>query len=139
MRYYDFLNPSVNFMGPGCVKELGHRCELLNMKKPLIVTDDFLAGVENSPVAQTLAALQEAGIESVMFTGVEPNPKIENCYDGLKVYKDNGCDPIITVGGGSSHDCGKGIGIAATHEKNLREYAGIETLEHPLPPPPSSR
>lgn len=39
MRYYDFLNPSVNFMGPGCVKVLGVRCKILNMKKPLIVTD----------------------------------------------------------------------------------------------------
>ena len=134
MRYYDFLNPSVNFMGPGCVKELGHRCRLLNMKKPLIVTDDFLAKVENGPVAQCLEVLKEAGIDSVIFTGVEPNPKIENCYDGLKNYKDNGCDSIITVGGGSSHGCGKGIGIAATHEKPLGEYAGIETLDNPLPP-----
>lgn len=134
MRYYDYLSPSVNFMGPGCVKELAHRCQLLNMKKPLVVTDEFLAKVENGPVAQSLAVLQEAGIESVVFTGVEPNPKIENCYDGLKVYQDNGCDSIITVGGGSAHDCGKGIGIAATHDKPLREYAGIETLDNPLPP-----
>ena len=62
MRYYDYLNPSANFMGPGCVKDLGHRCELLNMKKPLIVTDDFLASVENGPVAQSLASLKEKGI-----------------------------------------------------------------------------
>lgn len=54
MRYYDYLNPSVNFMGPGCVKELGHRCELLNMKKPLIVTDDFLASVENARLPRAL-------------------------------------------------------------------------------------
>mgnify|MGYP000023840355 FL=1 len=98
MRYYDYLNPSVNFMGPGCVKELGHRCELLNMKKPLIVTDDYLVSVENGPVAQSLASLEEKGIESVIFTGVEPNPKIENCYEGLKVYQENGCDSIITIG-----------------------------------------
>ena len=134
MRYYDYLNPSVNFMGPGCVKELGHRCELLNMKKPLIVTDSFLVSVENGPVAQSLASLEEKGIESVIFTGVEPNPKIENCYDGLKVYRENGCDSIITIGGGSAHDCGKGIGIAATHEGYLADYAGIETLTNPLPP-----
>ena len=134
MRYYDYLNPSANFMGPGCVKDLGHRCELLNMKKPLIVTDDFLASVENGPVAQSLASLKEKGIESVIFTGVEPNPKIENCYEGLKVYQENGCDSIITIGGGSAHDCGKGIGIAATHEGYLADYAGIETLTNPLPP-----
>ena len=42
MRYYDFLCPSVNFMGPGCVSILGERCQILNMKKPLIVTDEYL-------------------------------------------------------------------------------------------------
>lgn len=134
MRYYDFLNPSVNFMGPGCVKVLGERCKLLNMNKPLIVTDEFLAKLENGPVAQSVASLEAAGIEYVIFTGAEANPKVQNCYDGLEMYKANGCDSIITVGGGSAHDCGKGVGIAATHDKHLTEYAGIEKLENPLPP-----
>ena len=134
MRYYDFLCPSVNFMGPGCVSILGERCQILNMKKPLIVTDEFLANLENGPVAQSVASLEAAGIEYVIFTGAEANPKVQNCYDGLRLYKENGCDSIITVGGGSAHDCGKGVGIAATHEKDLTEYAGIEKLENPLPP-----
>ncbi len=134
MRYYDFLNPSVNFMGPGCVSVLGDRCKLLNMNKPLIVTDDFLASLENGPVAQSTASLEAAGIPYVIFTGAEPNPKVQNCYDGLKLYRDNGCDSIITIGGGSAHDCGKGVGIAATHDKDLTEYAGIEKLENALPP-----
>lgn len=134
MRYYDFLNPSVNFMGPGCVSVLGDRCKLLNMNKPLIVTDDFLAKLENGPVAQSTASLEAAGIPYVIFTGAEPNPKVQNCYDGLKLYRDNGCDSIITIGGGSAHDCGKGVGIAATHDKDLTEYAGIEKLENALPP-----
>ncbi len=134
MRYYDFLNPSVNFMGPGCVSVLGDRCKLLNMSKPLIVTDDFLASLENGPVAQSTASLEAAGIPYVIFTGAEPNPKVQNCYDGLKLYRDNGCDSIITIGGGSAHDCGKGVGIAATHDKDLTEYAGIEKLENALPP-----
>lgn len=134
MRYYDFLNPSVNFMGPGCVKVLGERCQLLNMKKPLIVTDGYLAGLEDGPVAQSVSALKASGVDYVIFTGVEANPKVQNCYDGLEVYKANGCDSIITVGGGSAHDCGKGIGIAATHEGHLSDYAGIEKLVNPLPP-----
>ena len=134
MRYYDFLNPSVNFMGPGCVKVLGERCKILNMKKPLIITDKYLAELENGPVAQSIASLKENGIEYAIFTGAEANPKVQNCYDGLDMYKAEGCDSIITVGGGSAHDCGKGIGIAATHEGNLVDYAGIETLDNPLPP-----
>ncbi len=134
MRFYDFLNPSVNFMGPGCVSVLGERCKILGMKKPLIVTDEFLAKLENGPVAQSVASLEAAGIEYVVFTGAEPNPKVQNCYDGLALYRESGCDSIITVGGGSAHDCGKGVGIAATHDKNLTEYAGIELLTNALPP-----
>ena len=134
MRYYDFLCPSLNFIGPGCVSILGERCQILNMKKPLIVTDEYLAKLENGPVAQSVASLEAAGIEYVIFTGAEANPKVQNCYDGLKLYRENGCDSIITVGGGSAHDCGKGVGIAATHDKDLTEYAGIEKLENPLPP-----
>jgi 1,3-propanediol dehydrogenase len=49
------------------------------------------------------------------------------------VFRREQCD-IIVVGGGSPHDCGKGIGIAATHEGDLYQYAGIETLTNPLPP-----
>ncbi len=134
MRYYDFLNPSVNFMGPGCVSVLGERCKLLNMNKPLIVTDEFLAKLEGGPVAQSVASLEAAGLDYVIFTGAEPNPKVQNCYDGLKLYRENGCDSIITVGGGSAHDCGKGVGIAATHDGDLTEYAGIEKLTNALPP-----
>ena len=91
MRYYDFLNPSVNFMGPNCVELLGERCQILGMNKPMIVTDGFLASMENGPVAQSVASLEKAGIEYVIFTGVEPNPKIQNCYSGLEMYKAEGC------------------------------------------------
>lgn len=69
-----------------------------------------------------------------IFDGVEPNPKDTNVRDGLAVFRREQCDIIVTVGGGSPHDCGKGIGIAATHEGDLYQYAGIETLTNPLPP-----
>ncbi|MBS7009193.1 iron-containing alcohol dehydrogenase [Anaerostipes sp.] len=134
MRYYDYMAPAVNFMGPGCIEVLGERIRLLGVKKPLLVTDTFLNEMEDGPVMQAAASLKHAGIDYAVFTGVEPNPKVQNCLEGLKVYIEEGCDSIITVGGGSSHDCGKGIGIAATHEKPLTEYAGIETLTSPLPP-----
>ncbi|MDB8793132.1 iron-containing alcohol dehydrogenase [Romboutsia sp. 1001216sp1] len=133
-RMYDYLVPSVNFMGPGCLKVIGERAKMLGGKKVLIVTDKFLRNQENGAVEQTIKYLTEAGLEVVIYDGTEPNPKDTNVADGLKVFKDKNCDMIITVGGGSSHDCGKGIGIAATHEGDLYEYAGIETLTNALPP-----
>ncbi len=133
-RMYDYLVPSVNFMGPGCLKVIGERAKMLGGKKVLIVTDKFLRTQENGAVEQTIKYLTQEGIEVVIYDGTEPNPKDTNVADGLKIFKDENCDMIVTVGGGSSHDCGKGIGIAATHEGDLYEYAGIETLTNAVPP-----
>lgn len=132
---YDFFMPNVNFFGRGCVSVVGERCEILGGKKALIVTDRFLRGLEDGAVSRVVSSLEEAGIAYTFFDGVEPNPKDHNIYDGLKIFRDEQCDLIITVGGGSAHDCGKGIGIAASHEGDLYEdYAGIEKLTNPLPP-----
>lgn len=132
---FDFFVPNVNFFGRGSVEIVGERCEILGGKKALIVTDAFLKELAGGPVEKVVASLEAKGIEVAYFDEVEPNPKDHNIYDGLKVYNENNCDLIVTVGGGSAHDCGKGIGIAATHEGDLYEdYAGIETLENPLPP-----
>ncbi|POO87525.1 iron-containing alcohol dehydrogenase [Clostridium sp. 3-3] len=134
MRMYDYLVPSVNFMGAHSVSVVGERCKILGGKKALIVTDKFLKDMEGGAVELTVKYLKEAGLDVVYYDGVEPNPKDVNVIEGLKIFKEENCDMIVTVGGGSSHDCGKGIGIAATHEGDLYDYAGIETLVNPLPP-----
>ncbi|SIO32327.1 1,3-propanediol dehydrogenase [Carnobacterium alterfunditum] len=131
---YDFMMPNVNFFGPGVVEKVGERAKMLNMKKVLIVTDAFLRNLDNGPVKQAESSLLKADIAYVIFDGVEPNPKIRNVKEGKKLYMDNHCDSIITIGGGSSHDCGKGIGIVLSNGDNLPALAGIETLENPLPP-----
>ncbi|MBM7868795.1 1,3-propanediol dehydrogenase [Clostridium pascui] len=134
MRMYDYLVPSVNFMGAGCISLVGERCKILGGKKALIVTDKFLRNMEGGAVELTAKYLIEAGIEVAYYDGVEPNPKDTNVKEGLEVFNSEACDMIVTVGGGSAHDCGKGIGIAATHEGDLYDYAGIETLTNALPP-----
>ena len=133
-RQFDFLMPSVNFFGPGVIAKIGDRAKMLGMHKILVVTDTSLGKIKNGPVQQTTDALDKAGVDYVVFDGAEPNPKIRNIKAGKKVYLDNHCDSIITVGGGSSHDCGKGIGIILTNGDDITKLAGIETLDKPLPP-----
>lgn len=134
MRTYDFLMPSVNFLGAGCIDKVGERCKILGAKKALIVTDKFLRNLKDGAVEIVAKNLAEVGIDVVYYDGVEANPKDTNVRDGLEIFKKENCDLIVTVGGGSPHDCGKGIGIAATHDGELYDYAGIETLTNPLPP-----
>lgn len=131
---YDFMMPSVNFFGPGVIAKIGERAKLLGINNILIVTDSFLHHLEDGPVKQTEESLRLAGISYTIFDGVEPNPKIRNVQAGAAMYQENNCDSIITVGGGSAHDCGKGIGIALTNGEDLAKLAGIETLTQPLPP-----
>ncbi|AZZ61438.1 iron-containing alcohol dehydrogenase [Oenococcus sp. UCMA 16435] len=133
-RAYDFLMPSVNFFGPGVISKIGERAKMLGMNKPVIVTDKFLENLENGAVAQTLASLKKAGVDYVVYNGVEPNPKIHNIKEVKKLYEKEGADSIITVGGGSAHDTGKGAGIIMTNGDDITKLAGIETLKNPLPP-----
>lgn len=133
-RQFDFLMPSVNFFGPGVIAKIGDRAKMLNMHKLLIVTTEGLSKIDNGPVKQTVASLEKAGVDYAVFTGAEPNPKIRNVQAGKKMYQDENCDSIITVGGGSAHDCGKGIGIVLTNGDDISKLAGIETLKNPLPP-----
>ena len=131
---FDYFLPTTNYFGRGSVKVVGEKAKLLGGTKVLVVTDGFLSQLSGGPVEQVVELLKAEGIESVIYDKVEPNPKDTNVSDGLKIYQGEKCDMIITVGGGSPHDCGKGIGIAATHEGDLYDYAGIDTLKNPLPP-----
>ncbi|KRL10852.1 iron-containing alcohol dehydrogenase [Levilactobacillus zymae] len=133
-RSYDFLMPSVNFFGPGVITKIGERAKMLGMKKPVIVTDKFLEGLKGGAVQQTLASLKAAGVDYVVYNNVEPNPKIRNIKEVKKLYQDSGADSIITVGGGSAHDTGKGAGIILTNGDDITKLAGIETLDKALPP-----
>ncbi|MDN6900358.1 iron-containing alcohol dehydrogenase [Oenococcus sicerae] len=133
-RSYDFLMPSVNFFGPGVINKIGDRAKMLAMKKPMIVTDKFLQGLKNGAVEQTINSLKAAGIDYIIYNGVEANPKIHNIQEAKALYQKEGADSIITVGGGSAHDTGKGAGIILTNGDDITKLAGIETLDKPLPP-----
>ncbi|MGY5339966.1 iron-containing alcohol dehydrogenase [Levilactobacillus spicheri] len=133
-RSYDFLIPSVNFFGPGVISKIGERAKMLGMKKPVIVTDKFLESMKDGAVQQSLKSLDAAGVDYVIYNNVEPNPKIRNIKEVKKLYEESGADSIITIGGGSAHDTGKGAGIILTNGDDITKLAGIETLDKALPP-----
>ena len=128
---YYFL-PTRNLFGEGAVKEVGELMNSLDGKKTMIVTDAFLA--KSGMAAGIQEILTAAGVESVVFDGAEPNPTDLNVEKGLAVFKENNCDSIISLGGGSSHDCAKGIGLVASNGGNIRDYEGIDKSHSPLCP-----
>jgi alcohol dehydrogenase len=132
-QVYGFYIPTVTLMGIGAYKELGSRIKTLGAKKPLIVTDK---GITKAGLTQQIADLvrKDAGLEPVVYDETIPNPTDKNVHDGVDVYKKNGCDSIITLGGGSSHDCGKGIGIVVSNGGSIKDYEGIDKSTKPMPP-----
>ena len=123
-------------MGIGAHKELGSKIKTLGAKKPLIVTDK---GITKAGLTKKIRDLikKDNGIDAVVFDETIPNPTDKNVHDGLEVFKKNGCDMIITLGGGSPHDCGKGIGIVSTNGGNIKDYEGVDKSAKSMPPPSS--
>jgi alcohol dehydrogenase len=131
-QVYGFYIPNVSLMGVGSSKEAGPQAKALGATKALIVTDKVLNQL--GVAARIKGQLEEAGVKAVIFDGAEPNPTDTNVADGLAAYVKNGCDAIVSLGGGSAHDCAKGIGMVATNGGDIRKYEGINKTTKPMPP-----
>lgn len=127
-----YFIPTINLMGPGCVNEVGERVKSLGGSKVLIVTD---AGLAKMGMADKVKNIVEgAGLSAVIFDGAEPNPTDNNVEDGFKVWHDEGCDTILSLGGGSSHDCAKGVGLLAANGGRIHQYEGVDQSTNPMVP-----
>lgn len=106
----------------GAVRQLPAECERIGMRRPLVISD---AGVRAAGVLdQALAAL--GGLPHAVFDGTPSNPTEAAVRAAVEVYRSQGNDGLIAVGGGSSIDLAKGVAIAATHDGPLKTYATIE-------------
>ncbi len=132
-QVYGFFIPTVTLFGVGSYKEVGKQVKTLGGTKPLLVTDK---GVVDAGILDKVVEVikKDAKCEVIVFDDTVPNPTDTNVHDGLEVFKKNNCDMIISLGGGSSHDCAKGIGIVATNGGNIRDYEGIDKASKSMPP-----
>ena len=131
MSTYYFL-PTRNVFGEGAVNEIGALMSSLNVSHAMIVTDKFLA--QSGMAASIQEILSGSGIRSVVFDGAEPNPTDKNVEAGVAFFQQNGCDSIISLGGGSSHDCAKGIGLVASNGGTIHDYEGVDKASKDVVP-----
>ncbi|GIU09225.1 MULTISPECIES: L-threonine dehydrogenase [unclassified Shewanella] len=127
-----FFIPSVNILGQDAVTEAIGDIKSLGFKNALIVTDKPL--VEIGLVAQVTDKLASNDIRSVIFDGVQPNPTVGNVEAGLEILTANNCDFVISLGGGSPHDCAKGIALVATNGGSIKDYEGLDVSTKPQLP-----
>jgi len=115
--------------GPGSLARLGEVVRGLGIERPLLVTD---AGVAAAGLAgRALERLDGA----VLFDGVQANPDIELVARASAVYREEGCDGLVALGGGSAMDTAKAVGVEVAHGGSIREYEyGQTPLSERIPP-----
>ncbi|MCT6851434.1 MAG: L-threonine dehydrogenase [Commensalibacter sp.] len=127
-----FFLPPVNIIGKNALQDAISHIQGHGLKHGLIVTDSFLS--KNGVVKKIADMLDQQGIKTNVFDGTHPNPTVTNVNDGLKILKENNCDFVISLGGGSPHDCAKGIALLATNGGEIKNYEGIDKSNKPQLP-----
>ena len=115
--------PTTIWFGDNRIKDISVALKQLNIKKPLIVTDDSLVKL---PIMQDLTKeLEKANIPFSIFCDVQPNPTGINIENGVKAYKQNKNDGVIAFGGGSALDAGKTIAFMSGQTLSVWDFEDI--------------
>ena len=108
-----FVLNETSYFGRGAREVLPEEIKNRGFKKVLVVTDKSL--FEVGVTAKVLEMLDNAGISYEVFHDIKPNPTVQNATEGIKKCRESGADAIVAVGGGSSMDTAKCIGIVMTN------------------------
>ncbi len=115
--------------GLGYVEKTGEEAKRLGAKNALIVTDKGI--VKAGLIEGVTASLESSGIEVEIFDGVDPNPSDKTVERGVNILKDKAYDLLVAIGGGSSIDTAKAIGVMATNPGSFSEYYGVDQFPNP--------
>ena len=122
-----FVLNTVSFHGNGAIKEIPGIAQKEGFKKVFVASDPDL--VKFGVTAKVTDLLDEAGIAYSVYSDIKPNPTIANVQNGVKAFKEAGADSIIAIGGGSSMDTAKAIGVIITNP----EFEDVRSLEGVAP------
>ncbi len=130
MKSFEFILPTHIKFGEGVSQSIADEVKTLGNKKPMVVTDKGLmdAGV----VGKITDVLEAKGIDYCVFDGIEPNPRDTTVMKGYEVAKAEGADMMIAIGGGSSIDTAKAIGVIMTNGGAVNDYEGLDMFENPI-------
>ena len=118
-----FVLNGISYHGHGAIQEIPGLITSRGYKKAFVASDPDL--VKFGVTKKVTDLLEKNGIDFEVYSDIKPNPTIENVQHGVEAFKKSGADCMITIGGGSSMDTGKGIGIIV----NNPEFADVRSLE----------
>ncbi len=127
------LNP-VSYHGAGAVQEVVTEIKAHGFTKAFVASDPDL--VKFNVTSKVTDLLEKAGIPYELYSNIKPNPTIENVTSGVEAFKKSGADCIVAVGGGSSMDTSKAIGIIITNPEfeDVRSLEGVAPTKNPCVP-----
>ena len=118
-----FILNEVSYFGPGAREVLPQEISRMGYKKAFVATDKDL--IKFGVADKVLKVLENAGIPYEVFSEIKPNPTVSNVKAGVEAFAKSGADFIIAIGGGSSMDTAKAVGIIT----NNPEFADVVSLE----------
>jgi alcohol dehydrogenase class IV len=127
-----FRIPHLVITGSGSSVQAGEESRKLGLKKALIVTDPNQ--VQLGIAGGVSKSLRESGIQYAIYDGVLTEPTEEFVRQGLEAYRENGCDFLLAVGGGSPIDTAKAIAVMATNPGPLEDYQGLDKVPRAASP-----
>lgn len=117
---FNYFIPTRILFGRGQLNHLGD--QTLPGKKALVVISSGKSIRANGYLDRTLEQLHRAGVETVVFDKILPNPVLRHVMEGAQVARDNHCDFVVGLGGGSSIDAAKAIAVMATNDGDYWDY-----------------
>ena len=124
---YRFNLNETSYHGSGAIKEIANEAKGRGFKKAFVCSDPDL--IKFNVTKKVLDVLDEAGLAYEVYSDIKANPTIENVQHGVAAFKASGADYIIAIGGGSSMDTAKAIGIIITNP----EFEDVRSLEGTAP------
>jgi alcohol dehydrogenase class IV len=128
----EFRVPALMLVGSGAAEQIGAQCQQRGLKRGLIVTDQIMQKI--GLVEKVEAVLGQHDITSVVYAGVNSEPVVEFVQEGLNLFKENNCDFLVAVGGGSPIDTAKAISVMTTNPGSIEQYKGIGKINTPGAP-----
>jgi len=131
MEIFEYYFTTRIVYGPGCAKKVAEEIKSAGVHKPLVVTDSGI--IRAGLVTRVVEVLKREEIGFVLFQDVKPNPSVAVVEEGFSLFQNKGCDSLIALGGGSSIDTAKAIGILKNNSGSIMDYEGVGKVKKPIP------
>ena len=131
MSVFEYYTPGHALFGFGCIEGIRGEIRKRNLKKAMIVADHRMRATDI--VRRVTGTLESEGTGYYIYSEFKPNPTTANVNQGAGEFSANGCDFLISVGGGSAHDCAKAISVVAACGGVIEDYRGVDKSSHTYP------